>query len=77
MRMLIALHAGFLMKRVEAGPDGKLPATADAQWAKWFVQLSGTIMSTWNAADMEEAARNGRTVRRGQSSRLGAAVLVY
>lgn len=51
------------MKRVEAGPDGKMPAAAEAQWAKWFVQLSGTIMSTWNAADMEEAARNGRTVR--------------
>lgn len=38
------------------------PTGADGQWAKWFVQLSGTIMSTWNAADMEDAARNNRTV---------------
>lgn len=45
-----------------------MPAAAEAQWAKWFVQLSGTIMSTWNAADMEEAARNGRTVRHSASS---------
>lgn len=34
------------------------------EWAKWFVQLSGTIMSTWNAAEMDEAARNNRTVSR-------------
>ncbi|GAA5821219.1 hypothetical protein JCM11251_004519 [Rhodosporidiobolus azoricus] len=53
---------GFLMKRVEAGPDGKPPSGNDGQWAKWFVQLSGTIMSTWNAAEMEEAARNNTTV---------------
>ncbi|BGP01263.1 hypothetical protein NBRC10513v2_002214 [Rhodotorula toruloides] len=53
---------GFLMKKVEAGPDGKAPTGADGQWAKWFVQLSGTIMSTWNAADMEDAACNNRTV---------------
>ncbi|GAA5858489.1 hypothetical protein JCM8547_007329 [Rhodosporidiobolus lusitaniae] len=53
---------GFLMKRVEAGPDGKAPNGPEGQWAKWFVQLSGSIMSTWNAAEMEEAARNGSTV---------------
>ncbi|KAM0788423.1 hypothetical protein ACM66B_001559 [Microbotryomycetes sp. NB124-2] len=54
---------GFLMKKVEVGPDGKAhPEANESQWAKWFVQLSGTILSTWNAADMEEAARQNRTV---------------
>ncbi|KAK4058448.1 hypothetical protein OIO90_000607 [Microbotryomycetes sp. JL221] len=54
---------GFLMKKVEVGPDGKAhPEANESQWAKWFVQLSGTILSTWNAADMEEAARQHRTV---------------
>ncbi|KDE04897.1 hypothetical protein MVLG_04655 [Microbotryum lychnidis-dioicae p1A1 Lamole] len=54
---------GFLMKRVDIGPDGKPHSgQADAVWAKWFVQLSGTIMSTWNAAEMEQAAQQNRTV---------------
>ncbi|SCZ93519.1 BZ3500_MvSof-1268-A1-R1_Chr6-3g08712 [Microbotryum saponariae] len=54
---------GFLMKRVDIGPDGKPHSgQGDAVWAKWFVQLSGTIMSTWNAAEMEQAARQNRTV---------------
>ncbi|KAM0753820.1 hypothetical protein T439DRAFT_164204 [Meredithblackwellia eburnea MCA 4105] len=51
---------GFLMKRIEATTDGK--TIQDSQWTKWFVQLTGTIMSTWNATEMEEAARNNRTV---------------
>ncbi|GAA6010185.1 hypothetical protein JCM11491_005381 [Sporobolomyces phaffii] len=54
---------GFLMKKVEVGPDGKTPShPGDTVWAKWFVQLSGTIMSTWNAAEMEQAAKNNTTV---------------
>ncbi|GAA6054229.1 hypothetical protein JCM3770_001402 [Rhodotorula araucariae] len=53
---------GFLMKKVEATPEGKAPTNHDGQWAKWFVQLSGSVMSTWNAADMEAAARENRTV---------------
>ncbi|SCV67650.1 BQ2448_5261 [Microbotryum intermedium] len=54
---------GFLMKRVDIGPDGKpYSGQGDTVWAKWFVQLSGTIMSTWNAAEMEQAARQNRTV---------------
>ncbi|GAA6059179.1 hypothetical protein JCM10212_005524 [Sporobolomyces blumeae] len=54
---------GFLMKKVEVGPDGKNPShPAETVWAKWFIQLSGTIMSTWNAAEMEEAAKNNTTV---------------
>lgn len=43
--------------------DCQHPGSPDSQWSKWFVQLSGTIMSTWNANEMEEAAREGRTVR--------------
>lgn len=51
------------MKRVEATADGRTNINSpDAQWAKWFVQLSGTIMSIWNAAEMESAARENRTV---------------
>ncbi|GAA6027998.1 hypothetical protein JCM8097_001822 [Rhodosporidiobolus ruineniae] len=53
---------GFLMKRVALTADGSEATGADSQWAKWFVQLSGTIMSTWNAAEMEEAARKNQTV---------------
>ncbi|BGP14418.1 hypothetical protein JCM10213v2_002366 [Rhodosporidiobolus nylandii] len=53
---------GFLMKRVEAGSDGKAPSGPEGHWAKYFVQLSGTTMSTWNAAEMEDAAKNGSTV---------------
>lgn len=52
------LAEGFLMKKTEVAPDGKQhPANPESQWAKWFVQLSGCIMSVWNAADMQVAAR--------------------
>lgn len=53
---------GFLLKRVEVGADGKSQTGKAGTWSKWFVQLSGAIMSTWNAQEMEEAAREGRTV---------------
>jgi CCR4-NOT transcriptional complex subunit CAF120 len=59
-----AFRHRFLMKRVEVAADGKgHPQSQEARWQKWFVQLSGTIMSTWNAQEMEEAAREDRTVR--------------
>lgn len=48
----------FMLCSVQTDPN-----SVEGRWAKWFVQLSGTIMSTWNAAEMEAAAKENRTVR--------------
>ena len=73
LRKALALHEaqhkkiymeGYLSRREELNVDGKPlhPGDAKKQWQLCFVQLCGTVLSTWNVRAMEEAAKRGQEV---------------
>lgn len=55
---------GYLSRRDALGADGKglHPNDPKKAWHLCFVQLSGTVLSVWSVAQMEQAAREGREV---------------
>ncbi|KAG0144671.1 hypothetical protein CROQUDRAFT_94819 [Cronartium quercuum f. sp. fusiforme G11] len=57
-------HEGFILRRTVLLSDGQPPKQTDPQptWAKFYVQIAGTTMSSWDAVEMELAAKEGRQV---------------
>ncbi|OAV87829.1 hypothetical protein PTTG_07151 [Puccinia triticina 1-1 BBBD Race 1] len=57
-------HEGFIFRRTLLLADGSPPKRTDqnAVWAKYYVQIAGTTMSCWDAAEIEMAAQQGRQV---------------
>lgn len=55
---------GYLSRRDALGADGKPlhPHDPKKAWHLCFVQLSGTVLSVWSVAQMDQAAREGREV---------------
>ncbi|EFP82606.1 uncharacterized protein PGTG_08802 [Puccinia graminis f. sp. tritici CRL 75-36-700-3] len=57
-------YEGFIFRRTILLSDGAPPKRTDqnALWAKYYVQIAGTTMSCWDAAEIEMAAQEGRQV---------------
>lgn len=56
--------SGFILRRTVLLSDGQPPKRTDPHntWAKFYVQIAGTTMSSWDAIEMEVAAKEGRQV---------------
>ncbi|KAH9813558.1 hypothetical protein DFH28DRAFT_929582 [Melampsora americana] len=54
----------FILRRTVLLSDGQPPKRTDSQptWAKFYVQIAGTTISSWDAVEMEIAAKEGRQV---------------
>ena len=53
--------SGPLVRRFERQPDGQKPVKDDG-WKEIWAQLSGTTLSVWDMADVEEASKQGKQV---------------
>ena len=53
--------SGPLVRQIERQPDGQKP-TRDEGWKEVWAQLSGTTLSVWDMAEIQEASRQGKQV---------------
>lgn len=55
---------GFLLRKTLLDTSGHPPKPGDpaAEWSKFYMQLAGTTLSSWDAKEMERAAKVNETV---------------
>ena len=53
--------SGPLVRLIERQPDGQKP-TKDEGWKEVWAQLSGTTLSVWDMAEIQEASKQGKQV---------------